>query len=141
VALAVVVAIVAASSALAQGYTVDSTASEALTSSLRKQRLPLVGAQVLKNSAGGTRLVLYGFVATDFGKSDAERKALQYLGANGIPVENRIAVRPEIAKLKSRPAASAAPHASAAESFDQIIGDIERYGIKSAPDEPATGAP
>jgi hypothetical protein len=139
--LAVVVAIAAASSALAQGYAVDATASAALTSSLRNQHLPLVGAQVLTNTAGGKRLVLYGFVATDFGKSDAERKALQYLGSKTIPVENRIAVRPEIAKLKSRRVASTTQRASATESFDQIVSDIERYGIKSAPDEPATAAP
>jgi hypothetical protein len=138
---AVVVEIAAVSSVMAQSYAVDSAASEALTSSLRNQHLPLVGAQVLKSAAGGKRLVLYGFVATDFGKRDAERKALQYLSSNRIPVENRIAVRPEIAKLKSRSAASTPPHSSATKSFDQIISDIERYGIKSAPDEPGTGAP
>jgi hypothetical protein len=136
--------------AIAQSFTVDSTASEALTNYLRQNRLPLVGAQIGTASTGARRLVLYGYVATEIGKSDAETKAIAHLG--GVPPEvvNRIVIQPEIAKMKSSGhggssgeassggvndyAASGAPGgAFAGQSLDQVIDDIQRYGIKSVP--------
>src|SRR5437899_792179 len=54
----------------AQSYKVDTSDTQSLTSYLRQHRLPLVGAQVLTNGAGDRRIVLYGFVATQFGKND-----------------------------------------------------------------------
>lgn len=137
-------ALAAAPSALAQQYTADAAQSQALTSYLREHRLPLVGAQVLKNAGGGERLMLYGFVATVYGKSDAQRKALAYLHASSIPVENRIAVRPEIAKMKPRaPAAEteASGPSPGGQSLDSVLNDISRYGVKSAPDESGSGLP
>jgi hypothetical protein len=142
--------------AFAQQYTVDRSASDKLTSYLRHHRLPLVGAQVLTAADGGRRLVLYGFVATDFGRKDAESKALAQLGANTIPVENRIVVRPEIRELAAHPKASppaegssgagvpaptdSSPNVSG-KSFDQIINEIQQYGVKSPPDEQDLGTP
>ena len=129
----------------AQEYTVDRTASDDLNDYLRKNRLPLVGAQVLKAPDGHERLMLYGFVATDFGKRDAETKALAHLGAHGIVVENRIAVRPEIGKLKSHrdtAAASGTPVADSGNlSFDHVMDDIQRFGVKSPPGEDELGSP
>jgi hypothetical protein len=135
-------ALAAAPTAFAQQYAADVTQSQALTSYLRAHRLPLVGAQVLKNADGGERLMLYGFVATNYGKSDAQRKALDFLHASGIEVQNRIAVRPEIAKMKAPPAASGeAAAAPGGESLDGVLDDIARYGVKGAPDESGSGAP
>ena len=142
--------------ALAQEYTVDTAASEALTNYLRQNRLPLVGAQIGTASSGARRLVLYGYVATDLGKSDAESKALANLGSPKPEVVNRIVVKPEIAQMKSGTQAgsqadgslgSANAYASSGpsgafpgESFDKVIDDINRYGIRSpAGDDP--GAP
>jgi hypothetical protein len=143
--------------ALAQNFTVDSAASETLTNYLRQNRLPLVGAQIGKASAGARRLVLYGYVATQFGKSDAESKAIAYLGSPRPEVVNRIVIQPEIAKMKTGGhatgsssgassdntqtgavgdyAEASAGGAFAGESIDQVIEDIQRYGIKSPPDE------
>jgi hypothetical protein len=125
---------------LAQSYKVDTNASSALTKYLRENRLPLVGAQVLTDGAIVTRIVLYGFVATEFGKSDAARKALAYVdqqmrtGTVEPVVENRIEVRPEIARMRS----SAAPASSdiSHESLDQVLNDIARYGVKMVNGEP-----
>lgn len=142
--------------AVAQEYTVDKAASEALTNYLRQNRLPLVGAQIGTAPSGARRLVLYGYVATDVGKSDAESKALANLGSPRPEVVNRIVIKPEIAQMKSGGEAgsqadgslgSANTYASSGqsssfpgESFDKVIDDINRYGIRSpAGDDP--GAP
>ena len=146
--------------AVAEDFTVDSAAGEALTNYLRQNRLPLVGAQIGTASAGARRLVLYGYVATEFGKSDAESKAIAYLGSPRPEVVNRIVIQPEIATMKaggqageggssggspdnSRAggvgdyAGATAGRAFAGESIDRVLEDIQRYGIKSPPDEPA----
>jgi hypothetical protein len=137
--------------AIAQTFTVDNTASEALTNYLRQNRLPLVGAQIGTASTGARRLVLYGYVATEIGKSDAESKAIAHLGGARPEVVNRIVIQPEIAKMKSHKrgessgdastggvndyTASGAPSgAFAGQSLDKVIDDIQRYGIKSVPE-------
>jgi len=147
-----IVAIATPRAAVAQSFTVDSTASEALTNYLRQNRLPLVGAQIGTASTGARRLVLYGYVATEIGKSDAESKAIAHLGGPRPEVVNRIVIQPEIAKMKSGGhggslgeastggvndyAASGAPSgAFVGQSLDQVIDDIQRYGIKSVPDD------
>lgn len=147
------VAIAMPLAASAQNFTVDTTASEALTNYLRQNRLPLVGAQIGTVSTGARRLVLYGYVATRLGKSDAETKAVAHLG--GIPPEvvNRIVIQPELAKMRSSThaadssgeansggvgdyAASGAPRgAFPGDALDHVIDDIQRYGIKSVPDD------
>lgn len=82
--------------AVPPGYSLDSSESRALGSYLQSHRLPLVGAQVLTNGGGNRRVILYGFVATDFGKQDAADKARRYLNDPSLAVINRIAVRPQL---------------------------------------------
>jgi hypothetical protein len=124
---------------LAQSYKVDAADSQSLTTYLRQHRLPLAGAQILSDSAGNRRIVLYGFVATEFGKNDAAAKALAYVkneartGMLAPQIENRIEVRPEIAQMKPQSAMVAAS-ASANESLDQVLKDIDRFGVTMAPE-------
>ena len=130
--------------ARAQDYTADRAAGDELTAYLRRHHLPLVSAEVLKTTDGDERVVLYGFVASDFGKGDAKIKALEHIGKKGIPVENRIVVRPEIGRLKSSRAAGASvkePGNQANESLDQVIDEIQRFGVKSPPGEENLGNP
>jgi hypothetical protein len=134
-----IAALLIAAPAFAQSYKVDAAGSQSLTTYLRQHRLPLVGAQVLGNAAGNRRIVLYGFVATEFGKNDAAHKALAYIngaqaGASVPQVENRIEVRPEIARMKTH-AAPAGTTDSGNESLDQVLDDIDRYGVTMAPGE------
>ena len=90
----------------AQSRSVDTAASQKLTDYLRKHRLPLVGAQVTQDSSGGIgQVMLYGYVATDFGKRDAEKKTRNFLKQPNVEIVNRIQVRPEIRSLKPKPAA------------------------------------
>lgn len=113
------------------GYTADQSRSEALTAYLKHHRLPLVGAQVLKSSAGQRAVVLYGFVGSDFGKHDAVTKTQSYLADSDVPVDNRIKVRPELLT------AGASGGMSAGSSADETGSGS---GASSA-DEAATGAP
>lgn len=79
------------------GYVADPAASTALSGYLKRHRLPLVGAQVMRNPTTGARtVVLYGFVGSDFGKSDAQRKAEDYVNDPTVEVDNRIRVNPEL---------------------------------------------
>ncbi len=79
-----------------RGYRADQGESQALTHYLKAHRLPLVGAQVLDGSGGNRAVVLYGFVGTDFGKSDAAAKSQRFLAGQSVLVDNRIKVRPEL---------------------------------------------
>jgi hypothetical protein len=141
--------------AYAQAADVDQATSQALTSYLKQNRLPLVGAQVIKDSSGGRRLVLYGFVATDEGKVDAEQKAIGYLGTPVPAVDDRLVIKPELATMTTPPqgdrgvSQQSVPPQSGPDdqsmqggaaparrmSFDSLYQQIQQYGIKSPPGE------
>lgn len=103
-------AVESSGAANANAMAVDKDASRALTADLKRHRLPLVGAQVLRNSATGQRaVVLYGFVATDYGKSDAQRQAEDYVNDPAVDVENRIIVNPQLLAAGGANAAANSP--------------------------------
>ena len=79
------------------GGTIDSPQSQGLSDYLKAHSLPLVGAQVVTSSSGGKQVILFGFVASDFGKTDAEQKARHYLKDPTLVVDNRIKISPELA--------------------------------------------
>jgi hypothetical protein len=115
------------------GYTNDTAKSGTLTSYLQGHRLPLVGAQVLTDSSGDQQIILYGFVATEFGKQDAADKARRYLHNPDAPVINRIAVRPELASGANGSTAGASGGASGNSSADASgssgndLGSVQSY--------------
>jgi hypothetical protein len=91
------IALASGAASAAGPYVVDQDASKALTTYLHKHRLPLVGAQVLEPDAGGRRRVmLYGYVASEFGRTDAERKARKFIKEDDVGLINRIMIRPEL---------------------------------------------
>jgi hypothetical protein len=79
------------------GGTIDSPQSSGLSDYLKHHSLPLVGAQVVTSPSGGKQVILFGFVASDFGKTDAEQKARHYLKDSALVVDNRIKISPELA--------------------------------------------
>src|SRR6202521_1012586 len=79
------------------GGTIDSPQSQGLSDYLKHHQLPLVGAQVVTSKSGGRQVILFGFVASDFGKTDAEQKARHYLKDSSLVVDNRIKISPELA--------------------------------------------
>ncbi|HEY9156894.1 hypothetical protein [Candidatus Binatus sp.] len=85
------------------GGVIDSPQSQALSDYLKHHSLPLVGAQVVTSSSGGKQVILFGFVASDFGKTDAEQKARHYLKDPSLVVDNRIKISPELAGSRGSP--------------------------------------
>jgi hypothetical protein len=72
---------------------------QALSDYLHNHRLPLVGVQYTNAADGARQVVLYGYVATKFGKSDAEKKVRAIIDDPNVAIVNRIEVRPEIASM------------------------------------------
>lgn len=79
------------------GGTIDSARSQALSDYLHQHHLPLVKAQVVTDSSGGQEIILFGFVASDFGRADADKKARTYMKNRSLVVDNRIVVSPSLA--------------------------------------------
>jgi hypothetical protein len=130
--------------AAAQSSNVDSPASDKLTKYLHKNRLPMVGGQI-SNTSAGRQLMLYGYVATDFGKSDAAAKAKRYLHDPTIAVVNNIRVNPELRHLKRAPtpdegsmdSGAAPPRADWENTFDNTL----RSGGASPSNDPSLNMP
>jgi hypothetical protein len=129
--------------AQASSANVDQAGSEALTAYLKQNRLPLVGAQVMNGSGGTRRVVLYGFVATDEGKHDAERKVVAYLGTPVPSIDDRLVIKPELATMTAPPSADQGADSPASANgapaggmtFGELYQQIQQYGIKNPPGE------
>ena len=115
------------------GYNLDQSESKALTEYLTQHKLPLVSAQVLNGPASKRAVVLYGFVGSDFGHSDAAAKARRYLGDQSITVDNRVKVRPEL--LASNSASAAAGGAVATPDDSEHSTDSSYPGVQSYVDQ------
>jgi hypothetical protein len=144
---AVVCTLYLAGAAAAQSSSVDKNTSAKLTKYLHNHRLPMVGAQV-SNTDSGRQLMLYGFVATDFGKDDAVTKSRAYLHDSTIAVVNNIRVNPQLKHMKRPPSdedASGAmnsgmtppPRADWENTFDNTL----RAGGASPSNDPALKMP
>jgi len=123
------------------GGIVDSPQSQGLSDYLKHHQLPLVGAQVVTSASGGRQVILFGFVASDFGKSDAEQKARHYLKDQTVVVDNRIKISPELAGSKGGSAGSTVngvPSANAMPSDGSdpyaASGGIQDYQNNQPPD-------
>lgn len=74
--------------------------ARALTDYLKAHRLPLVGANVVV-SGGQREVILYGFVATAYGKRDAEQTARRFMRDPNVEVANRVIVAPQLLAASS----------------------------------------
>ena len=127
---------------------VDQSQSGALTDYLKTHHLPLVGAQVLSAPDGEKQVILFGFVATDYGKGDAESKTRRYINDPKVTVDNRIKIEPTLAK----PASSGSPASQSPEAdnmngvaayenqkyADQIQQQQQMYGYQNQGPNPMT---
>jgi hypothetical protein len=101
---------------------VDNSQSSALTNYLHTHQLPLVGARVLASNGGPRQAILYGYVATPFGKADALDKTRQWLNDSGAQVDNRIKIEPDLAGPAENP--NVPP---TADNLDPNNPDIQKY--------------
>ncbi len=79
------------------GGTVDQAQSRSLSDYLKAHQLPLVTGQVVTSPAGKQQVILFGYVASEYGKSDAEQKARRFLNDQQVLVDNRITISPDLA--------------------------------------------
>lgn len=124
--------------------TVNATQSQALTDYLKNHRLPLVGAQVLVAPDGERQVILFGYVATGYGKQDAENKAHAYMKDAAVTVDNRITIQPELASANAVPAAQPSSNgygngygsgnSSAQSGYDPSLGNAQQYQRQTAQD-------
>ena len=74
----------------------------------------------MRNPNNGARtVVLYGYVGSDYGKSDAQRQAEDFINDAAVEVDNRIRVNPELlaaGRSSSVPAAAGSPDAADAQA-------------------------
>jgi hypothetical protein len=95
--------------------------SRVLTDFLKAHGLPLVGASVVP-TGGSRRVILYGFVATEQGKADAEKQVRQLVNDHRVLVVDRVLVQPELLAM-DQSTDSANPHGatrSGGDVFSQI---------------------
>jgi hypothetical protein len=86
--------------------TVDVARSRGATDYLHSHRLPFVTAKIFSDASGApASLTLSGQVATEFGREDAERKALKFLsvGTQRLALDNQIQVEPNLATREISP--------------------------------------
>ena len=102
----------------------DKAQSQALTDYLHTHQLPLVGARVLADSGTAHQVILYGFVATPFGRADAADRSRDFLKDSNTQIDNRIKVEPELAG-NSGGGNSDTSSGDASSSFDNP--DVQRY--------------
>ena len=88
---------------LSAGTLTDSQLGQQMTDYFKGNRLPLVGAQAYTNSSGERQVVLFGLVATSFGKSDAAQKAVSLLNDPAIAIVNRIKIDPTLMAANGAP--------------------------------------
>jgi hypothetical protein len=82
----------------------DAARSRGATDYLHSHRLPFVTAKVFRDPSGApASLTLSGQVASQFGREDAGRKALKYLGTQNLALDNQIQVEPNLATREIPP--------------------------------------
>jgi hypothetical protein len=86
--------------------TEDRLLTERLSDYLQNNHLPLVRAQVSEQPSGERKVILHGYVASEYGHGDAVQKTRNFLGDPKIEVENRIVVQPELLEPSSQSSVS-----------------------------------
>jgi len=80
----------------------DGPVSDPVSDYLHANRLPLVVARTIVTASGERSELLYGYVATDVGKLDAEEQTQDFMDDPDVPNIDRIVVRPELLTMTPR---------------------------------------
>ena len=128
--------------ARAQNYVIDQGTSDALTKYLRMNELPMVTAQFSTSPGGSKQLMLTGFVATQFGRNDAERIANAYLNDPTVNMVDQILLDPHVEDLRAAPgSAAAAAGAQSPNSPDQLWNKTMQGIYKNGGQSPSGTGP
>ena len=135
---AIVMMVATCSIARADNYVLDQGTSDALTRYLHLNSLPMVTAQFSTSPGGIKQVILTGFVATQFGRHDAERIATAYLNDPSVNMVDQILLDPHVEDMRSAPPGSvAAPGSPSPNSPDQLwnktMQGIYKNGAQSPP--------
>ena len=139
---AIIVMIAIGGVARAQNYVIDQGTSDAITKYLRMNELPMVTAQFSTSPGGSKQLILTGFVATQFGRNDAERIANAYLNDPTVNMVDQILLDPHVEDLRAAPGSAAAASAAQSPSSPDQLWNKTMQGIyKNGGQTPAGGGP
>ncbi len=105
----------------------DRELANRITAYLNNHCLPLARASVTTKADGNREVLLYGFVASDLGKQDAEAKTAALLADSAIGVTDAIKVRPELLASQSQSAAVSGSADNA--NFEQANNLAEQNAI------------
>jgi hypothetical protein len=126
--------------ARAQNYVIDQGTSDALTKYLHMSELPMVTAQFSTSPGGSKQLILTGFVATQFGRNDAERIANAYLNDPSVSIVDQILLDPHVEDLRAPPGSSAAASGTQSPSSPDKLWDKTMQGIYKNGGQSPSGA-
>ena len=139
---AIIVMLAMGGIARAQDYVIDQRTSDAITKYLHMSELPMVTAQFSTSAGGSKQLILTGFVATQFGRDDAERIATGYLNDPSVNMVDQIVLDPHVEDM--RPSAGSAAAASGSQSSsspDQLWNKTMQGIYKNGGHTPAGSGP
>ena len=114
------VTIAAGGVARGQNYVIDQGTSDAITKYLHMNELPMVTAQFSTSPGGSKQLILSGFVATQFGRTDAERIATGYLNDPNVNMVDQILLDPHVEDLRPPAGSAAAANPPSSNSPNQL---------------------
>jgi hypothetical protein len=139
---AIIVMFAAVSIARAQNYIIDQGTSDALTRYLRSNQLPMVTAQFSTSPGGLKQLILTGFVATQFGRTEAERIATAYLNDPSVNMVDQILLDPHVEDMRPPPGSAAAPPGSQSPNSPDQLWNKTMQGIyRNGGQTPSGGGP
>ncbi len=139
---AIIIMVATCSIARAQSYVIDQGASDALTRYLRLNSLPMVTAEFTRSPGGIKQLILTGFVATQFGRHDAERIATAYLNDPSVKVVDQILIDPHVEDMRTAsPGSAAAPGSQSPNSPDQLWNNTMQGIYKNGAQSPPASGP
>ena len=127
--------------ARAQNYVIDQGTSDAITKYLHMNELPMVTAQFSTSPGGSKQLILTGFVATQFGRNDAERIANAYLNDPSVNLVDQILLDPHVEDLRPPPGSAAASSAQSPNSPDQLWNKTMQGIYKNGGQAPSGAGP
>ena len=140
--VSVIIIMSACGVARAQNYAIDQRTSDAITKYLHMNELPMVTAEFSTSPGGAKQLILTGFVATQFGRNDAERIANAYLNDLSVNMVDQILLDPHVEDLRAPPgAAAAASGAQSPSSPDQLWNRTMQGIYKNGGQSPSSTGP